>query len=155
MTFRRVERFVALAFLLFSGVYVAGALSLPMGSVRRAGPGFVPLMIGIFLAGVSLVYGIQVFRETKPAEEKRKVLGPGKENFRVGAVISLFALYSVALVSLGFSLSSILLLLILLSLFGMRGGKKIVVISILMAGGAYFLFVAILGLPLPRGLFPF
>ena len=48
-----------LAFLVFGGAFAVGALSYPLGTTERMGPGFFPLLLGALLAAVGVVLAIK------------------------------------------------------------------------------------------------
>ena len=53
-----VQRFVSIGFLIFSGIYLAASLSLPLGKVGKPGPGMVPVGIGIILTFLCLLLSL-------------------------------------------------------------------------------------------------
>jgi putative tricarboxylic transport membrane protein len=152
-----IRRFVSIMFLVFSGIYLALSLSLPLGRVARPGPGMVPVGIGIVLTFLSLLYAIEVFFFEKNRcvqKEEREVLARA-DMLRVAGVASLLVLYMIFFPLLGYTFSTIILVGAVLRLLGMHGWIRIVLISILTSGCSYYFFSTILDVPLPKGMMPF
>ena len=57
-----IERVLALALLAASGVYVANAWMLPLGTTARPGAGSYPLAVGLFGAAVALAWVVAALR---------------------------------------------------------------------------------------------
>ena len=57
-----MERLVALTLLAAIGVYLAAAWLLPRGTVERPGPGFYPVVVGVFGAVVALTWVLGTLR---------------------------------------------------------------------------------------------
>jgi putative tricarboxylic transport membrane protein len=154
----RIQRFVSILFLIFSGIYLFLSLSLPLGKAAKPGPGMVPRGIGIVLTFFCLVHVIEVFflkNKKNPSEKKAEEALKGKDVFRVAGVVSLLILYMIFFPILGYAFSTIILVGAVLRLLEMHGWMRIVLISIVTSGCSYFIFDRILDVPLPKGMMPF
>lgn len=121
-----------------------------MGTASQPGAGFYPFLIALGLVSLSLTILIQSLRE----EETQPEAFPGGKDLQrvigVGLIIFFFILL---LKTLGYVLSSGALMGATLRLFGLRSWGKVILISTLTAVVSYYIFTALLSVPLPRGLF--
>jgi len=152
----RIQRFVSILFLIFSGTYLFLSFSLPLGKVAKPGPGMVPRGIGIVLTLLSLVHVMEVFFLEKGLSAKKTEDPLKREDVvRVTGIVCLLILYMVLFPTLGYTFSTIILVGAVLRLLEMRGWARIVLISIVTSGFSYFIFDHILDVPLPKGMMPF
>ncbi len=139
----------AVALLLFGAVTLALSLQLPIGTLRAAGSGLFPLILGLLLMGLAACHLVQLFRAQDPAAPVR---AEGSVSYRrVALFLGAVAASTALLVPLGFVLSAFLLLLALMEIVGVRPRILSVVVSLLAAGFSYILFVQWLQIPLPNG----
>jgi hypothetical protein len=142
-----VERFLALAVLVASGVYLTAAWPLPMGTAARPGAGLYPLAVGVFGGAVSLAWLVSTLRRA-PAGAGG-VAAPDSRR-RVGAAAALLVGYCLLLPWTGFPLAAFLFTALLLRGLGARWTAALG-LGIVSAAAAYYLFAVLLGVPLPRG----
>ncbi len=121
--------------------------------MERPGPGFVPTCIGIFLGFFVVLYFINVFRK-RSTDREEKGFGQRKDFLRVVGVIFFLFFYGIFLGILGYILSTLIMVVAVLYLLGMRGWARIILISILVSAGSYYFFSVILEVLLPQGIFP-
>jgi putative tricarboxylic transport membrane protein len=152
-----VQRFVSIGFLIFSGIYLAASLSLPLGKVGKPGPGMVPVGIGIILTFLCLLHVIEVFflEKNRSVQKEEGGVLTRADVLRVTGVISLLILYMIFFPLLGYPFSTIILVGAVLRLLGMHGWIRIVLISIVTSVCSYYIFDRILDVPLPQGIIPF
>jgi putative tricarboxylic transport membrane protein len=148
----------AIALLVFGAATVLMSLNLPIGTLRAPGSGFFPLALGLMLAALSASQGVTLYlercRQAQPApvppatppspwftEGTRRVL------IFMGAVALAIAL----LPTLGYALTSLILMLTLLRILGAASWPLIGAISAATAIACYLVFVRVLGIPLPTG----
>jgi len=107
----------SLVWLGFAVLICTESLRLPLGSLREPGPGFLPLLVGVILAALSIISFVQA-RVGSSADRK----GPWDASKRwknlLWVLFSLLA-YALALETLGFLLATFLLLVFLFR-FGME-----------------------------------
>jgi putative tricarboxylic transport membrane protein len=143
-----IERLVALALLVASGVYLANALPLPLGTTARPGAGFFPVAVGVFGIAVVLAWVVSALRRAPAAAGAVELAAEGRG--RVLVTATLLVGFCVLLPWAGFPLVSFLFVGLLLHWLGGRWTAA-VAIALVSAVGSYYLFVGLLGVPLPRG----
>jgi len=138
--------------LLFGLVTTLLSLRLPVGTFRAAGSGLFPLILGLLLMLLAGLYLVRLWLQAGGAAPAREP-GPGAPTARkqltffLGAMLLATLLYN----PLGYPLNSLLLMLALLRILGIRRWRVNLVISIATAVASYFLFVRWLDIPLPKG----
>lgn len=134
-------------FLLLGMAVTIGSLQLPLGTPLDPQPGFFPLLAGIFLSGLSIVYLMVVFVKRKK--------GAGMRAFgavwRPVSMISGLFIYSAILDPAGYVIATILLSVIILRILESKSWWKVAVISVAASIGSYALFDRIMGVTLPLG----
>lgn len=139
--------------LLFGAVTAILSAQMPIGNFRAAGSGLFPLCLGILLMVLSGAYIVQVIWSTEeptgddtPAAEERGLPLP------VVAFLTIMALATLFLHTLGYAVVSFLLMVGLLRLLGLKRWPLNVALSLLTAAASDTLFVYVLKIPLPKGL---
>src|SRR5574341_925200 len=145
----RRDGLAALVVLLGAGVVVREAAKLPFGVVRHPGPGFVPLWIGVGLGALSIVLGAQALRAR--GTDARAGRTEGGQWRRVAGLLVALAVYVLALSSLGYPISTFLLVLFMLRPLLRRRPVAALGLAAFAAGGSYLLFGVWLKVPLPPG----
>jgi len=142
----------SLSFLSLGGVALLSSLSLPLGSASRPGAGFYPLFVSFALVCLSLGLLRRSVKRVQVQDEETESFPEGKDRKRIAHVASALILFGVFLKPLGYGVCSAILMGAVLYLLGMRNWGKIIFVSILTSAVSYYLFVSILGVPLPRGI---
>ncbi len=152
-----VQRLVSITMLVCSGVYLAIALSMPLGTVGRPGPGLVPMGIGIGLTFLCLLQVIQVFFFAKNGSSSIGETAPlrRRDVLRVVGILSFLILYLIFFSFLGYTLSTVILMVAVLRLLGMRGCIRVLLVSVLISVCSFYAFDRLLDVPLPKGILPF
>lgn len=142
---------------LWAGLILAGlgifiiqqAIALDYFSEYGLGPGFLPLWLGIgILALASLLVAMRVFRGWETVEnEGGSWAGTGRALATWSGLMVAIALLNV----LGFIVSFVFLTLLLVLVMERRSLLTTMAVAVGGALGFYFVFAAILGVPLPRG----
>ena len=136
---------------LFGAVTVLLSLTMPIGTFRNAGTGMFPLILGIVLMSLSVLFLLRLFLKTQAMREKLSTGGmPGSSR----PLILFFATMVLVILffnRLGYPLSSFLLMLTLLRILGVRRWRLNLPLSFITAIVCYFLFVQWLKIPLPKG----
>ena len=146
----------AISLFLFGAVTAALSLQLPLGTLRAPGSGFFPLVLGLTLIGLAAAHAVHLHLERpKPAiapEAASRRLDDATR--RVLLFMGVVALSTALLQPIGYVASSLLLMLGLLKVLGVRWGFS----GLIAAGSAlasHFLFVQWLKIPMPPGPFGF
>lgn len=128
------------------GFLLYQASHLPFGSLRAPDAGFFP----ITLTGMLCLAGLWIFARSFRVEAASLDF-TSRSWAVVGATAALF-LYGACVERVGFLLSTTLMLLLLMKVFGGIGWGKSLLITVPMVGLTYLGFIE-LGVPLPRGIF--
>ncbi len=139
-------------------IFLFGALTaylsarMPIGSFRVAGSGLFPLCLGILLMALSSIYTVKVLIRDRGIEGKEtKSRGITTETKRVIRFVAAIVLAVALLGWLGYPLTSFLLVLALLKIFGVKKWTWSTLIAALASAVSYFLFVLWLKIPFPKG----
>jgi hypothetical protein len=137
---------------LFGAVTAALSLQMPLGTLRMAGSGLFPLILGLLLMGLAALYGTALLLAGKgsrpPAEA---AAAPAANTRQVVLFLVITAGATLGLQFLGYPLFCLLLTFFLLRLLGVRRPAPLVGLSAFIAAGAYLIFVWFLKIPLPKG----
>jgi putative tricarboxylic transport membrane protein len=152
MPFRALP-ITSFSFLVLGVAYLADTLRLPMGSAAKPGAGLFPLLVGISLLGLSLALFLWSLKTKDISTRDQEPFPGGKDRRRVLAVGASLALFVLLLKPLGYGLCSAALMAAILRLLGLRSWGRILLISLATAAISFYLFDALLGVPLPRGVF--
>jgi cellulose synthase/poly-beta-1,6-N-acetylglucosamine synthase-like glycosyltransferase len=118
-----------------------------MGTIDNPGPGFLPFLLGIAIALMSIVLLIRVWKKTK-TEDKKISWGL----IKVSVIFLVIVLFTALLETTGYVINIFLLFLILLRPVGRQKWSWTLLISIGATLVSYLLFDRWLMLPLPRGI---
>jgi putative tricarboxylic transport membrane protein len=138
---------VDIAALVFSLLYIWGALEYSLGTLAQPGPGLFPMFIGVLLLISSI--GSLLSHAWVPVEGELQ-LPKGKELGRVLAVIAGTVAYVVLLPLIGHILASTLTVFIVLHSMGLPSWGFKIAFAIAVSLGSFYLFDIILQVPLPR-----
>ncbi|HEX6212064.1 MAG TPA: tripartite tricarboxylate transporter TctB family protein [Methylomirabilota bacterium] len=131
--------------LLLAALGIAAAVEawrrIPVGTADAPGPGLLPLILGLGVAGLGV--GTALGGAWPPAAplERRRALAVA------GAVVA----WALALPYLGFGLTTVVALFLLARGVGEAPLSRLLVFALLAGGAAILLFRGLLNLPLPRG----
>ncbi len=143
-----IERLLALAVLVASGVYLANALPLPQGTAAQPGPGFFPLAVGVFGTTVALAWVASAFRRAPAAAGP--ITTTAESRGRVAITAVLLAGFCLLLPWVGYPLVAFLFTGLMLHGLGARLTTALV-IALVSAATSYYVFAVLLGVPLPSG----
>ena len=145
------ERAWGLGFLVASGAYLAASLGFPLGDVVKPGPGFFPVVVGVFLclAAAALMIGR---RRGAPAGTGVASLSRDARA-RVSATILGLVAFCLLLPWVGYPACAFLFIALLLRRLGGAGWPGVVITAILGAVVSYYVFGVLLGVPFPSGPF--
>jgi len=149
---KRDEAIVGVVIFIFGGITVLLSLKMPIGTFRMAGTGMFPLILGILLMILSGILVLKIFFQGKEGQLKKE---PSPESSESPIQLILFlgtmVLATLFFNQLGYPLTSLLLMLALLRILGIKRWGLNILISVVTAVGSYFLFVKWLNIPMPKG----
>ena len=128
------------------------AYQLELGTLRDPGSGFMFSWAGIVMIGLSVGILIQATRKKSVPGEFNKVLWTEIRWKKIVIVLAALFLYAYVFSTLGFILSTILLLTFLFKAVEPQSWTKAILGAIISTLSAYALFHLWLGSQLPRGL---
>jgi putative tricarboxylic transport membrane protein len=141
------DRVVSMVFLTFSCLIMVESVSLKLDDIRDPGPGFVPFFLGLTLAILSIIAFI--------FPDPQKKMAAFWNDWRKGRdILSIFAglvVYLLLVRILGFYIDTFLLMTFLLKIFGEKGYKRALLVSLLTVGATYLFFHKLLFIPFPQG----
>ena len=134
------------------GLFVCyGGRRLGLGSVTDPGPGFIFFWSGLLLALLSLILLTTSLQGV--TGERRKVTGVNWE--KISLVLAALVFYALFLETLGFLITTFLLMSFLLRLDEEMGRLRVLVTAGAAALGSFALFELWLKIRLPKGIFGF
>lgn len=128
-------------------VFCLASLDLGIGRINAPGPGLVPFGTGVLL----IVFSVGTIFEARLSKTDRTPLFRGK---RWGVVLSVLAslfLYALALDTLGFIVTTFLIMTLLYKISERQSWKMALGASVTTTAFAYFLFDYLLKCSFPRG----
>jgi len=117
----------------------------PVGTLSEPGPGYLPLMLAIFLGSMGLI--VAIAGGSSPLLSAMRWL----EARRAALILGLCGLAAFALERIGYRLTVIAVLIILLGLVERRRPLLVAIVSLGFAFLSYYIVGDLLLVPLPRG----
>ena len=149
---KKDEAIVGIVIFLFGGLTALLSLRMPVGTFRMAGTGMFPLFLGILLMILSGIFILRIFFEGKEKQVKKEASVESSESpIQLILFLGAMALATLFLNQLGYPLISLLLMVALLRILGIKRWGLNILISVVTAVGSYFLFVKWLDIPMPKG----
>jgi putative tricarboxylic transport membrane protein len=146
-----VARLVPLVVVAAAGFYLMQAMRLPLGTAARPGAGFYPVAVGVFACVVALVASARAFLSPQGvrAEAPAGPIDPARRRRVAGAVWALVA-FCLIMPWIGYPVAAFGFVSVVLWRLGGRWQAALLA-GALASAGSYYLFAALLGVPLPRG----
>ncbi|MBI2371164.1 MAG: tripartite tricarboxylate transporter TctB family protein [Deltaproteobacteria bacterium] len=139
------DRVAGVVLVLFSLGVMWETRVLPLGSLHNPGPGYMPMLLAIVLAGMGLLVALGGGSSPPLASLE---WAEGKHAL---AILGGCAFAALALERLGYRLTVIILLVFLLWLVERKRPGVVAAWALGLAFGSFFLFANLLKVPLPRG----
>ena len=140
------ERLVSLGILVFALVYLAGSITLKVGTGARPGAGMFPTAIAVALLAIAAFHAWRTFQASIGQDE-----GHSWTQLAPAGIAGALIIYPVLLHALNFLLATSIVLFVLFRLLRF----KTTFVSLLTALGttlfSYFIFAGLLGVVLPAG----
>jgi hypothetical protein len=147
----------AIALFVFGAVTAALSLQLPLGTPRMPGTGLFPLVLGVMLMSLAATQAVRLYLarpKTAPTASATAAAPAPKRNGATQRVVLFMGAVAVAtalLGTLGYAVTSFLLMVALLWILGVRKPHVALGIAFAAAVTCYFVFVKWLMIPLPSG----
>ena len=152
---RQKDLISSIALLAVGIIYAGLSLRLPFWSGTGPQEGFFPLSIAAIMIGMSLFILVQSLPSNPPLRPERRGEEPENEVFNRSRVLAYgiwMTLYAVLFEKVGFLMTSILFLVLIMKHTEKQSWKMTISIGAASILGSYLLFVYFLGVPLPKGL---
>ena len=146
------EQGSTLVWLAIAIIICVSSYRLSLGNFRNPGPGLFPFMAGSIMGVACLVY-LREGRRTAPGKERKPIWGEGSRVLKMGIAVFVLLAYTVGMHYLGFLISTILFLTILLRTIETQRWRVVMLESLLASGISYLVFQVWLKAELPRGIF--
>ncbi len=141
------ERVISLVIFVFSLIYLAGSISLPLGTIVRPGPGFVPAGIAFAILIVSAFNAYKAFR----ASAGRQTDGAWKRIEPIALAAGILV-YPIILKPFAYIISTFLVLVFCLRILKYKTVVFSIVLSLVTSVFSFWLFSKVLGVVLPTGI---
>jgi putative tricarboxylic transport membrane protein len=153
MTQREQDRITSLIWLAAGLAISYGALRLSLGSLHQPGPGFFAFLSGAVLTILSFVVFWGTRKRSSEANEADVPLWQNKQRARkVGYTLITAVLYAIGMNYIGFALSTLLFLGIILRFVDPQPWRTVLICSVLGSAGSWFIFKYWLDVQLPGGI---
>lgn len=152
---RKKDLISSISILTVGVIYAGLSLRLPFWSRTEPGEGFFPLIIAAVMIGMSLFILVQSLSSNLPPRAEKGSEEPESAVFNRSRILSYgiwMTLYAVFFEKVGFLITSILFLLVIMKYTEKQSWKMTITVGTASILGSYFLFVYCLGVPLPKGL---
>jgi putative tricarboxylic transport membrane protein len=144
MNSRTAGLVAAVLFLAIGGGQIYMALALPRGTLAEPGPGVFPLLVGALMSTSSLACLVLAVLECNPLR-----LNLLADAARPAVLVAVLAAFLLLLPRVGFVLPSLLLQVVTLQVFGMRGVWRRLAVAAVTTAAAVLLFETLLGVQFP------
>lgn len=149
------DKWSSLVWLGVAGFICLGAYRLSLGSFSSPGPGFLPFIAGIFLAVLSCLLFTQSRRSSIRPRAANNIWSKGGKGPKVILTIFILFSYALGMEYLGFLLSTILFLALLLRTIEPQRWIVVLFTSLSASSAAYLIFERWLQCQLPKGVLKF
>jgi putative tricarboxylic transport membrane protein len=143
------DRWAGVFFFSAAALIAVESLRLSIDDIHNPGPGFMPFVVGLALAFLSVLCFLLGGKEEKAGEPSEKGGHGRKVIFLISAGL---VIYLPAMRLTGFYAGTFLLLVCLMKLSGEKGYRRAVAVSLATMGITYILFERLLYIPFPKGL---
>lgn len=151
----KADQVSPLFWLAFGLLSAYGSIKLGLGTFREPGSGLLAFLASIFICLMALVVLFQSLILKRGFLNELSTLWEGASWRRPLAIGVILIFYIFSLERVGFLLTSLIMLFIILKLVEKLSWIKTIAISLSISVGTFFLFNKILKATLPKGLFGF
>ena len=145
------ERLVSTIWLVFGGAIAYSAFGYGLGAEGEPGTGFLAFFAGIFICLMAVIVYIQSYVNKEMSESTLSKPWEGLNWFKALVVILLTLAFIALIEVVGYFVTSIALLVILMRYIEGLPWKNSIIIPILTVFGTYAVFSSMLDMNMPRG----
>lgn len=138
--------------LALSGYVIWESWMMPASATFGPGSGFLPLWLGVLMAGLSVILLAGAWFR-KPAGDEQPPFPAGRALLRVVAVIAGLGVYISLMEILGFALNTFLFVAYLMMAVERERAKLALLVAVATTAGLYIIFQVLLGITLPKSVF--
>jgi putative tricarboxylic transport membrane protein len=152
----RNQRITAVVLFGFSVFYLISSFWYKMGTIRKPGPGLVPMTVGAILFVLTTIYLIRLF-VAKPTERKEKAVSLEEEksarriSTRIYGMLGCTVVYPFILELMKFVISTSVVAFFMLFIMKPQRPLFSLCLALAMAVGSFLIFSRFLGVALPSG----
>ena len=117
---------------------------------RTISPSFFPYVLATILSGLSILLMIEGWRS--PAGPIFSIRFDNKDTHRTAALLFILVVFSALLTTLGFIVDAFFFMFLIQLILGERRFLVLVIVSLVVSFGMYFLFATLFKVPLPMGI---
>ena len=140
------ERIVSIGILVFALVYLAGSISLKVGTRAQPGAGLFPAAVAFSLLAVAALHAWRTFRRTAEKDE-----GLGWTQLAPAGIAAALVVYPILLKTLDFLFSTFIVLFVLLRLLRFKTTLISFLTALFTTILSFIVFTGLLGVVLPSG----
>jgi glucan phosphoethanolaminetransferase (alkaline phosphatase superfamily) len=141
------ERLVSLGILVFALVYLAGSISLKVGTGARPGAGMFPTAVAVALLAIAAFHAWRTFRASIEKDE-----GHSWTQLAPAGIAGALVVYPLMLHALDFLLATFIVLFVMFRLLRFRTTLASLLTALATTLFSYFIFAGLLGVVLPAGI---
>ena len=135
-------------------VYLGANRQYALDTLATPGPGVFPLAVGLLALGLAVSQAVVAMRAGPGAGPVDRAPRDGPARSHVPALVAVLVAFAIAVGVVGFLTTSFVLVLVASRLLGARDWLRPAILAAGVTAAAYVIFVAWLGVPLPKGLLP-
>lgn len=151
---QRVQQGTAAGCVIFAGWVMMESLKLQFYTKLGPGPGFFPFILGGVFGLLSAAWFIQIAM-SKSRKDEKSILPDRAALLRVLAILAGLAAVALLMDTLGFQLSMLIFLFVLIKFLGKQKPVVTTIVSLAGSVGIFHLFGKFLDLSLPTASIPF
>lgn len=132
-------------------VYLVANRQYALDTLATPGPGVFPLAVGLLMLGLAACQAAVAMRSGAGAAPGDRAPDEGPARSQVPALVAVLVAFALAAGVIGFLTTSFALVLVSSRLLGARDWARPTLLAAGVTAAAYMIFVAWLGVPLPKG----
>lgn len=147
----RREALSAAGLAVLAVVYLVANRQYALDTLATPGPGVFPLAVGLLMLGLAACQAVVAMRSGPGAAPVDRAPEDAPARSQVLALVAVLVAFAIAAGVIGFLTTSFALVLISSRLLGTRDWVRPTLLAAGVTAAAYMIFVAWLGVPLPKG----